>query len=286
MVTLYDTLGKSSIEFIIDQTQLETVALSGDKLKSMLAMKQEGLLNSVKSFLYFDQATEEDKAKAQELGVELLAYEEFLAEGLKIDSKDADYEAADPVDADTFYTFSYTSGTTGVPKGVMLTHRNFVANVGALNQFDGGQFAVLPDDVYVSYLPLAHVFERFMYLAMVAHGVGVGFYHGDVFKLKDDLAELKPTLMISVPRLFNRFYDAMQQKVNELTGFKRTVADWGIQKKLYNYETSAAVTHGFYDSLVFNKFRAVLGGRVRQMITGSAPISKDTLNFLKIAFCC
>lgn len=286
MVTLYDTLGKSSIEFIIDQTQLETVALSGDKLKSMLAMKQEGLLKSVKSFLYFDQATEEDKAKAQELGVELLAYEEFLAEGMKIDSKDADYEAADPVDADTFYTFSYTSGTTGVPKGVMLTHRNFVANVGALNQFDGGQFAVLPDDVYVSYLPLAHVFERFMYLAMVAHGVGVGFYHGDVFKLKDDLAELKPTLMISVPRLFNRFYDAMQQKVNELTGFKRTVADWGIQKKLYNYETSATVTHGFYDSLVFNKFRAVLGGRVRQMITGSAPISKDTLNFLKIAFCC
>jgi len=125
-----------------------------------------------------------------------------------------------------------------------------------------------------------------MYLSMVAYGVAVGFYQGDVFKLKDDLAELKPTLMISVPRLFNRFYDALQAKVSELTGFKRTITDWGIQKKLANYEASAAVTHGFYDSLVFNKFRAVLGGRVRQMITGSAPISKDTLNFLKIGFCC
>jgi len=61
--------------------------------------------------------------------------------------------------------------------------------------------------------------------------------------------------MISVPRLFNRFYDAMQAKVRELEGFKRTITDWGVQKKLANYESSAAVTHGFYDAIVFNKFK-------------------------------
>lgn len=103
-------------------------------------------------------------------------------------------------------------------------------------------------------------------------------------KLREDLIVLKPTIMVSVPRLFNRFYDVMQAKVKELTGFKRTITEWGIQKKLYNLE-SGKMTNTFYDTLVFNKFKEFLGGRVRYMITGSAPISKEVLNFLKIAFC-
>ena len=92
--------------------------------------------------------------------------------------------------------------------------------------------------------------------------------------------------MVSVPRLYNRFYDVMQQKIKELTGAKRKITDWGVQKKLYNLENYAQTTHNVYDKLVFNKFKAVLGGRVRTMITGSAPIAKDVLDFLKIAFCC
>lgn len=67
-----------------------------------------------------------------------------------------------------------------------------------------------------------------MYVIAMTHGVQIGFYAGDVFKLKEDLAELKPTIMASVPRLFNRFYDVMQAKINELQGFKRTLTDWGI----------------------------------------------------------
>lgn len=113
-----------------------------------------------------------------------------------------------------------------------------------------------------------------------------GFFQGDVMKLKDDLAELKPTIMVSVPRLYNRFYDVMQQKIRELTGFKATLTRWGIEKKMENLTTKAQTTHAFYDALIFNKFKAVLGGRVRAMITGSAPISKEVLEFLKIAFCC
>jgi len=69
--------------------------------------------------------------------------------------------------------------------------------------------------------------------------------------------------MVSVPRLFTRFYDVMQAKINELTGMKRRLCEWGIQKKLYNLEHYGKVTHTIYDALVFNKFRAFLGGRVR-----------------------
>jgi long-chain acyl-CoA synthetase len=172
-----------------------------------------------------------------------------------------------------------------MPKGAMLTQGNLVANIGGLAKFDG-MFHLNEDDVYISYLPLAHVFERLLVLACMSNRVQIGFFGGDVLKLKDDLAVLKPTVFASVPRLFTRFYDVMQAKINELTGVKRTLTDWGIQRKLYNLENYARYNHTFYDTLIFSKFREFLGGRVRHMITGSAPISKEILNFLKIAFCC
>lgn len=141
-------------------------------------------------------------------------------------------------------------------------------------------------DVYISYLPLAHVFERLLMISGLAIKMQMGFYQGDVLKLTMDLAVLKPTIMVSVPRLFNRFYDLMQAKIRELTGMKRQLTEWGIQKKLASLSNHAKTQDPFYDAIVFNKFRDILGGRVRAMITGSAPISKDVLNFLKIAFCC
>ena len=99
-----------------------------------------------------------------------------------------------------------------------------------------------------------------------------GFYQGNVNKLKEDLAALKPTLFCSVPRLYTRFYEAMHAKINELTGVKKTITDWAIQKKLSNLSGYGQLTHAVYDRLVFNKFKEVLGGNVRFMLTGSAPI--------------
>jgi long-chain acyl-CoA synthetase len=96
-----------------------------------------------------------------------------------------------------------------MPKGVMLTHRNFVANVGGMEGFDG-EFTIRDDDVYISYLPLAHVFERVLLLCAMGYKMQYGFFGGDVMKLKEDLAVLKPTIMASVPRLYNRFFDVMQ----------------------------------------------------------------------------
>ena len=152
----------------------------------------------------------------------VVTYEDVLAEGKPLGKLEGD-----KVTGDTFYTFSYTSGTTGMPKGVKLTHNNFVANVGSMHHFDG-EFEIRDDDVYISYLPLAHVFERCLLMCAMGFKMQYGFFQGDVLKLREDLAELKPTVMASVPRLYNRFYDVMQQKINELTGWKRTITDWGV----------------------------------------------------------
>jgi long-chain acyl-CoA synthetase len=132
--------------------------------------------------------------------VTLLDYKYVCEEGSKM------VVEFDPVEASSVYTLSYTSGTTGMPKGVMLMHKNFITNIACMEKFDG-VFKPQDDDVYMSYLPLAHVFERFMMTMCVAYRIQYGLYQGDVMKLKDDLVALRPTFMVSVPRLFTRFYD-------------------------------------------------------------------------------
>ena len=205
VVTLYDTLGKDSLEYILDQTYIKTVVLSADKLKNIVELKKEGKIGLLTHVIYFDEVKPADLEAAKSSGLTLESYANVLKEGREL----ADKPVFDEVTFDTFYTFSYTSGTTGMPKGVMLTHRNFVANVGGMEGFDG-EFTIRDDDVYISYLPLAHVFERVLLLCAMGYKMQYGFFGGDVMKLKEDLAVLKPTIMASVPRLYNRFFDVMQ----------------------------------------------------------------------------
>jgi len=228
-VALYDTLGQEAMEYIMSQCRVKTMVLSSDKVKVIAGHKKNGNLKDLKNLIYFDSLSEADKAAAEATGLTLYSMYELVEEGKKLTDQEANYHERE-VRPETVYTISYTSGTTGVPKGVMLTQRNMASQAGNFPKHDlTGNLNLRPgQDVYISYLPLAHVFERLMYAIVMTHGVQIGFYAGDVFKLKDDLAELRPTIMASVPRLFNRFYDVMQAKIKELTGFKRTLTEWGI----------------------------------------------------------
>lgn len=140
-------------------------------------------------------------------------------------------------------------------------------------------------DSYLSYLPLPHVFERLFVCIQIYHGASIGFYSGNVLKLKDDLAELKPTIFASVPRMYNKFYDAIKTKMSAVTGVKGYLANTGLKTKLdYNVKDNS-VTHKLWDGLVFNKTKAALGGRVKVAATGGAPISTEVLQFLKVTLC-
>ena len=184
------------------------------------------------------------------------------------------------IHSSSLYVFSYTSGTTGDPKGAMMTHGNFLSIAASVTQV----FPVInEDDIYISYLPFAHVFERLIFWFFVYRGAGVGFYNGDVLKLKNDLEVLRPTFMPIVPRLLNRLCSVMKEGIAALTGCKKGLANHAFNAKMYNLKNKNDAKHWLWDALIFKKMRNALGGRLKFMAIGSAPTSPDVLNFMKIA---
>ena len=113
-----------------------------------------------------------------------------------------------------------------------------------------------------------------------------GYFSGDVTKLVEDCGVLKPTVFPSVPRLYNRIYGKIQEKFKAATGCKAMLVNSAHGSKVAALKKDGNVTHCLWDKLVFGKVKAMLGGNVKLMITGSAPISGEVLDFLKVAFCC
>jgi long-chain acyl-CoA synthetase len=178
----------------------------------------------------------------------------------------------------------YTSGTTGNPKGVMLSHANLARNVGAIHEC----FPMQQDDRSLSFLPWAHSFGQVVELhGLYSMGASMGIAEA-VEKIIDNLAEVQPTLLFSVPRIFNRIYDGLQKRLAgekpvkrmlfmrglEVAKQRRDLADKGEQSVLVD------VQHAFFDKVVFSKVRARFGGRLKYAFSGGAAISRDVAEFI------
>ena len=141
-------------------------------------------------------------------------------------------------------------------------------------------------DVWLSYLPLPHVFERAVHTAIIEEGASIGFLsNGDIRNLGDDLIVLKPTLFGGVPKVYQRFYDKLMQARNKswLTG---KIVDLAIRDKVSDLKSGEIGKNTIWDKLVFKKIQEGLGGRVRICFIGAAPISEDVLNILRVAIGC
>lgn len=119
-----------------------------------------------------------------------------------------------------------------------------------------------PSDVHISFLPLAHMFEQYLEALMLYYGGRIGFFGGDILKLVNDIQCLKPTIVAMVPRLLNRIYDAINQKVEESWFPKRKLFQWAMSSKLAKLEDHAQTTHAVWDRVIFGKTKSMLGGNV------------------------
>ena len=237
----------------------------------------------VKTVVYWGEENKEASEAAKTSGVAVYSFDEFIALGK---SKPQD---ARPPAAEDLCTIMYTSGTTGDPKGVELTHKNVMAAVASLVKFVGSLGNELDEnDVFFSFLPLAHIFDRageemFLYI-----GGSIGYWRGDIKGLVDDIGALKPTLFCGVPRVFDRIYSGVMDKLEHGSILKKFLFNWGFNRKLHALDSGVPFEKAapFFDKLVFSKIKERLGGRVKLLVSGGAPLARHVEDFLRVTMCC
>ncbi|KAK0553014.1 medium-chain fatty acid-CoA ligase faa2 [Tilletia horrida] len=181
-----------------------------------------------------------------------------------------------PSSGEAIASLCYTSGTTGKPKGALVAHRQLAnATVNPALSFPGKV-------VHISYLPLAHIYGRLIESACLRNGSAIGFFNGDVTRLMEDCQVLQPSLFATVPRVINRIASLVWQQA-EGAGLKAKLLKHALDVKVQNYERDGSIHHAFYDKLVFSKVAGVLGGKVKYVVTGSAPARPEVLRLLRIA---
>ncbi|KAI4599249.1 hypothetical protein KJ359_002208 [Pestalotiopsis sp. 9143b] len=285
-VSLYETLGPETSEFIVKHAELTCIVTSLPHIPTLLAVAAR--LPQLKLIICtdgLDAGEPEGYSKlavlnniASQHGVQIWAMDGVEKLGKEVAHP---YRPPQPQD---ILTINYTSGTTGDPKGVVLTHGNCVAAVTS-SRMSGNMGH---KDSSMSYLPLAHIYGRVCDQTALAEGAALGFFHGNVLELVDDLKVLKPSGFISVPRLYNKFAMGIKAQTIEAEGFKGALSRRVVETKKASMKLppgKANNTHLLYDRIWTPKVLAAVGlERCHSMVSGSAPLDPSVHEFLRAAF--
>jgi long-chain acyl-CoA synthetase len=269
-VPIYTSLVPEQIKYIIDNSDAKIVLYSNAELGSkMEAVKDE--LPKVTHLITLESQAPEG----------IMTFDQVLERGEKIHAENPDLfeRAASEVKPDDVASIIYTSGTTGIPKGVMLTHRNFVSNV--ISATDVIDFT--HEDVVLSFLPLSHSFERMVTFCYLYKGCSIA-YAESIDTVAQNLLEVRPQIMVSVPRVFEKIYAKVMDNVLSSPPLKRKIFFWATkvgraygQKRLNGDPVSKSLEwrRTIAHKLVFSKIIEKTGGRVKFFVSGAAPLSKD-----------
>uniref|UniRef100_A0A8B9W101 Arachidonate--CoA ligase n=1 Tax=Anas zonorhyncha TaxID=75864 RepID=A0A8B9W101_9AVES len=244
-----------------------------EKAQILLENCERGKTPCLKTIILMDLFDKELNDRAAKVGVEILALQEVEELGRNNNRK-----------PNVSISLTLSDLSKGNPKGAMLTHENVVANAAAFLKSIENTVECMPSDISISYLPLAHMFERVVQTVIYSCGAKVGFFQGDIKLLTDDMKTLKPTLFPVVPRLLNRIYDKIQSGAN--TPVKKILLNIGMTLKMAEVKQGITRNDSILDRIIFKKVQETMGGRVRIMVTAAAPISPSVLTFLRAALGC
>lgn len=270
-VPIYTTQAVEQIRYILEDSGAKMLFVSGRKL---FKHAEEAIrsVETIEKLIFFDtDAKPESDNRA-------LTLAEIESRGERNENAESFEEFLEQVQPDDLATIIYTSGTTGEPKGVMLTHDNFVSNIVAISK----GLPIRNTDRSLAVLPLSHIFERTVFYVLCANGVAIN-YCSAFDQIASHLQEVKPTIMTAVPRLFEQVYHKIVKKGKAAGGFKTKLFDWSLQvgqdywgaKDMHRSVSPVlAAKHALASKLVFSKWREGVGGKLRFFVSGGAPLSK------------
>ncbi|KAF3850744.1 hypothetical protein F7725_012516 [Dissostichus mawsoni] len=268
VVPLYDTLGLEAMVHILNLAEISLVICDREeKATELLENKETGVTPKLSCLVLFNEFSDAFVERAKNCEVEVLKLEQLMDLGRQ--------NLKDPVppQPQDLAVVCFTSGTTGKPKGAMITHGNIASNTSSVIKILEGSFVIRQEDVSISYLPLAHMFERMIQVSMFCHGARVGFYQGDISLLMDDIKTLKPT-----------FFPVILGSVT--SPLRRALLHYAVRRKQAELSSGVVRNNSLWDRLVFNRIQANLGGNLRFALTASAPISPAVLSFLRATMGC
>ncbi|XP_004696199.1 long-chain-fatty-acid--CoA ligase 1 isoform X2 [Echinops telfairi] len=279
IVPLYDTLGADAITYIINKAELSLIFVDkAEKAKLLLDGVENKSIPGLKFIVVMDCFSSDLTERGKKSGVEIISMQALQNLGK------ANRRKPKPPAPEDLAVICFTSGTTGNPKGALITHRNIVSDCSAFVKMTETALTLNASDTHISFLPLAHMYEQLMQCVMLCHGAKIGFFQGDIRLLMDDLKALQPTIFPVVPRLLNRMFDRIFGQAN--TAVKRWLLDFAYKRKEAELRSGVIRNNSLWDKLIFHKIQSSLGGKVRLMVTGAAPVSATVLTFLRAALGC
>lgn len=284
LVTFYATLGEDAIAFGLNETGVTHLVTSAElletKLKNVLPR-----ISKLKHVIYVDQ--KKISTDGYPAGLSIHSMQSVRDLGALPENSERPIVKPQPSD---LAVVMYTSGSTGRPKGVMIIHSNLIAGMtGQCERIPG----LGPNDTYIAYLPLAHVLEMTAEISCVTYGCRIGYSSPQTLSdqstkikkgSKGDCSVLRPTLMAAVPEIMDRINKNVMSKVQEMSYVQKTLFTLGYKYKLEQIKRGYDAP--LCNALLFRKVKKLLGGQVRMMLSGGAPLSPATQRFMNVCFCC
>jgi long-chain acyl-CoA synthetase len=272
---IYTTCSADEVQYIVHHSEAHVVLVeNADQLAKIKARREQLPLLRYIVMMKGAQAT----------GTDVLTWEDMLAKSETVPESELD-KRIDAIEQADLATLIYTSGTTGPPKGVMLSHRNLAWTSQALIDVSGSPGG----DVSLSYLPLSHIAEQMCTLHMPASMGSTVYFAESIEKVPENLKDCRPTVFFGVPRIWEKFHAAMAAKLAETTGAKKRLVEWArgvcarvnaLRDRDERIPRRLEAQYRLANKLVISKIKQAIGfDRVRELISGAAPIAPDVLTF-------